>query len=88
MRDATWDAWFSLQYDLLEQFRQEIKDRTRGKSDTFKAAIYSGLIEGLAEDMRQVLSLPTTDAEPELIDGSACATSPPPGPPHTLPGGQ
>jgi hypothetical protein len=66
--DPAWDAWFELQYDILRRLREEIDGQTRGKSDAFKAAIYAGLIEGLAEDMRQVLHLPHTDAEPAGTD--------------------
>jgi hypothetical protein len=78
MRDAAWEAWFELQYDMLRRIREEIDGQTRGKSDAFKTAIYAGLIEGLAEDMRATLHLPHTDAQPvpgtdvvpELNDGS------------------
>lgn len=66
--DPAWNAWFELQYDMLRRIREEIDSRTRGKSDAFKAAVYAGLIEGLAEDMRQSLHLPHTDAKPASTD--------------------
>lgn len=66
--DPAWEAWFELQYDMLRRIREEIDGQTRGKSDAFKTAIYAGLIEGLAEDMRATLHLPHTDAQPAPTD--------------------
>lgn len=81
VRDPAWEQWFDTQYDLLEQLRTSFKERTKGRSDSFKAAICFGLIEGLSEDARMFLALPVsdgeavsgTDVEPELNDGSSGA---------------
>lgn len=62
----SWSAWFSFQYDLREDVTALIQERTKGRSDAFKTAVYSALIETLAENMRLFITLP----DPAQIDGS------------------
>lgn len=65
--DPAWDAWFSFQYDLREEVTALIQERTKGRSEGFKTAVYSALIETLAENMRLFITLP----DPAHIDGKA-----------------
>lgn len=71
--DPAWDDWFSFQYDLREDVTALIQQRTKGRSEAFKTAVYSALIETLAENMRLFITLSPppsgTPVEPELIDG-------------------
>ena len=63
--DPVWEEWFDVQYQLTLDVRDMIKERTKGKSDTFKAAVCSGIMESIAEDIRMYLHLPETDLKKE-----------------------
>lgn len=55
--DLAWNQWFDFQYDLREDVRALLRGGLDGRSDAFKVAVYSGLIETLAEDMRKFITL-------------------------------
>ena len=50
--EAMWDEWFDGQYDLNLCIDRVVKARGEGKPAGFKAALYSGVIEHCAEQMR------------------------------------
>ena len=56
MADA-WDAWFDQQYDLCRDVQQRIDQATLDRPPSYRAALYSALIESLAERMRADLEL-------------------------------
>lgn len=49
---AVWDAWFDAQYDINLCIDRAVRDLSKDKSDGFQAAIYAGLIEHCAEQIR------------------------------------
>jgi hypothetical protein len=56
---AMWDEWFDGQYDLNLCIDRVIKARSEGKPDLFKAALYSGVTEHCAEQMRMGVDFAT-----------------------------
>lgn len=54
---ALWDEWFDVQYDIARCVDNAVEAKSKGKGDLFKAALYSGLIEHLAEQMRSCIEL-------------------------------
>lgn len=56
-----WDRWFDVQYDLQLEIDRKIEEVTRGKSDPFRAALVSAMIEHLAEGMRMFIHIPPKD---------------------------
>lgn len=53
-----WDVWFDKQYELRAEIKQAMQKYTEGHSPHFKAAILSGVLEEVAEEMRMYLVLP------------------------------
>lgn len=53
-----WEVWFDKQYELRAEIKRAMHRYTEGYSPQFKAAILSGVLEDLAEEMRMYLVLP------------------------------
>lgn len=59
-----WDEWFDVQYDLTDAIDRVIRERTVGKSDGFRVALYSAVIESAAESMRAFIPEMSLDDKP------------------------
>lgn len=63
-----WDEWFDTQYDLCDAIDRVIKERSEGKGDGLRLALYSAVVEHCAESMRRFvpdlsLAAPSTDEQ-------------------------
>ncbi|HEY4268038.1 MAG TPA: hypothetical protein VGM94_07610 [Galbitalea sp.] len=47
-----WGEWFDAQYDLNNIIDRAVKERSEGKGDGFRVALYSSIIENAAERIR------------------------------------
>ena len=48
-----WDEWFNEQWDIVYCIERLMREKHKDKSDGFKVALYSAIIEHCAETMRQ-----------------------------------
>ena len=61
--EQAWGQWWDIQHDLTQELDRRIGQVSAGRSDQFRAALVSSLIEHLAERLRVYLKLPATDAQ-------------------------
>jgi hypothetical protein len=56
--DIAWDMWFDTQSEFCSKVDNLFDLLTDGKSDGYKAAVWTALIEHVSEEMRRYLVLP------------------------------
>jgi hypothetical protein len=56
--DPVWNEWADVSIDLCTTIRELLETKLEGRHREFKAAVYSSVIEELAERQRMFLSLP------------------------------
>ena len=72
MSNSIWDEWFDTQYDLNNAIDKAIRERTKGKSDQLRLALYSSVIENAAEAMRAFI--PDVSLEKSDVPASIAPT--------------
>ena len=59
-----WNEWFDRQRDLCHQVDKAVAGLSEGKSDMFRAALWSGVLEHGAETIRRYIPLVPPETEP------------------------
>lgn len=61
VEQAAWSSWFDAQWELTREFDRLFDARVSGRSDTFKAATCSAMVEHFSEKQRRFMTLPASD---------------------------
>lgn len=67
--ELLWDEWFDRQYELVERIERAVKGASEGRTDSYRAALWAGVLEYGAERIRMYLTLkeePDVQSDPQV----------------------